>query len=164
MNESRRTSDSASASFASKRKRARKDLYDIFGSGARSRSFHNNRLGNDPLGLTVLYRPKGDRCADVVFVHGLGGSSMKTWSKDGDPEYCWPKKFLPNEHDINTARISTFGYDTNVKPGSPKHLLSILDCAKDLLYDLKFAQDEEVPENDGLGMGEVIIPIKDRKI
>jgi hypothetical protein len=92
---------------------------------------------------------------DVVFVHGLGGSSIKTWSKDRDIDYFWPMKFLPHEHDINTARISTFGYNANFKPGSGKNRWSILDFAKDLLYDLKYAQDEDAPSDGDLGMGKV---------
>jgi hypothetical protein len=92
---------------------------------------------------------------DIIFVHGLGGSSRRTWSKNRDLEYFWPLKFLPVEKDISEARISTFGYNANFHRGSGKTKLSILDFAKDLLYDLKYAQDESQPENGELGMGEV---------
>jgi hypothetical protein len=64
-------------------------------------------------------------------------------------------KFLPHEQDINTARIFTFGYNANFRPGSGKNRWSILDFAKDLLYDLKYAQDDESPSDSDLGMGKV---------
>jgi hypothetical protein len=64
-------------------------------------------------------------------------------------------KFLPHEQDINTARIFTFGYNANFRPGSGKNRWSILDFAKDLLYDLKYAQDDETPSDSDLGMGKV---------
>ncbi|KAI1087197.1 hypothetical protein F5B19DRAFT_497604 [Rostrohypoxylon terebratum] len=108
----------------------------------------------DPLGLKVVYRPAGQRRADIIFVHGLGGSSRMTWSYQRNLEYFWPLKFLPSEPDINEARILTFGYNANFRPGSGKNKMSILDFAKDLLFDLKHAQDETVPELEDLGMGE----------
>jgi hypothetical protein len=91
----------------------------------------------------------------VVFVHGLGGSSRTTWSHDRDPDFFWPLKFLPFEPDINEARILTFGYNANFRPGSGRNKMSVLDFAKDLLYDLKYSQDESVPELENLRMGEV---------
>lgn len=108
----------------------------------------------DPLGLKIIYRPPGDRGVDIVFVHGLGGSSRATWSKDHNPEFFWPLKFLPFEPDINEARILTFGYNANFRRGSGKNRMSVLDFAKDLLYDLKYAKDESVPELEDLRMGE----------
>lgn len=108
----------------------------------------------DPLGLKVIHKPPGDRRVDIVFVHGLGGSSRNTWSKDQDPDFFWPLKFLPFEPGINEARISTFGYNANFRCGSGKNKMSVLDFAKDLLYDLKYAKDESVPELEDLGMGE----------
>jgi protein SERAC1 len=44
-----------------------------------------------------------------VFVHGLGGDRMKTWTDD---QVFWPKDLLPV--DIPEARILTFGYDANI--------------------------------------------------
>jgi hypothetical protein len=109
----------------------------------------------DPLGLQVVYQPAGERRFDLVFVHGLGGSSRTTWSHDRDPDFFWPLKFLPFEPDINEARILTFGYNANFRPGSGKNKMSILDFAKDLLYDLKFSQGESVSELENLRIGEV---------
>lgn len=96
------------------------------------------------------------RRADIIFVHGLGGSSRKTWSKHGDPSLFWPATFLPLEPDIEEARILTFGYNSNFRPGSGKNKMSILDFAKDILYDMKYAIDEgDSHGRENLGMGEV---------
>ncbi|KAK7966411.1 uncharacterized protein PG986_000688 [Apiospora aurea] len=118
--------------------------------GAESRS-------NDPLGLKVIYRPATERRVDVVFVHGLGGSSRMTWSFNRDLDYFWPLHFLPNESDIQDARISTFGYNSDFRPGSGKAKVSILDFSKDLLYDLKYAQDESETGTEELNMGEAYL-------
>ncbi|KAK0671872.1 YVTN repeat-like/Quino protein amine dehydrogenase [Cercophora samala] len=109
----------------------------------------------DPLGLKVVYRPSGERRADIVFVHGLGGSSRMTWSKNRDIELFWPAKFLPLEPNLKDTRILTFGYNSNFRPGAGKNQMSILDFAKDLLFDLKYAQDEMAPEPGPLKIGEV---------
>lgn len=77
-----------------------------------------------------------------------------TWSKNRNLEFFWPLKFLPLEPDINEARILTFGYNSNFRPGSGKNQMSVLDFAKDLLYDLKYAKDESSPELEDLRMGE----------
>ncbi|KFX99172.1 hypothetical protein O988_04014 [Pseudogymnoascus sp. VKM F-3808] len=114
----------------------------------------NSQGGEDPLGLKVIHRPLGDRRVDIVFVHGLGGSSRMTWSKNRNLDFFWPLKFLPFEQDINEARISTFGYNANFRPGSGKNKMSVLDFAKELLYDLKYATDDSAPEIEDLSMGE----------
>lgn len=110
--------------------------------------------GEDPLGLKVIHRPPGERHVDIVFIHGLGGTSRMTWSKNRDLDYFWPLKFLPLEKDIHEARILTFGYNANFRRGSGKSKLSVLDFSKDLLYDLKYAQDDSNPDDTNLRMGE----------
>lgn len=77
-----------------------------------------------------------------------------TWSKNRNPELFWPLKFLPLEPDIKDARILTFGYDANFRPGSGRNKMSILDFAKDLLYDMKYAKDDSVPGLEDLHIGE----------
>lgn len=109
---------------------------------------------DDPLGLKVIHRPSGQRRIDIIFIHGLGGSSRMTWSKNRDPSLFWPLQFLSHEPDISEARFLTFGYNVNFKPGSGKAKISILDFAKDLLYDLKYAQDDTGAELEDLRMGE----------
>jgi hypothetical protein len=60
-------------------------------------------------------------------------------------------KFLPLESDICLARILTFGYNATFhKAGNVT--TSILDFAKDLLFELKYAKDEN---QEDLGVGKV---------
>ncbi|KUI52743.1 Vegetative incompatibility protein HET-E-1 [Cytospora mali] len=103
------------------------------------------------LGLNVIYTPDIGHKVDIIFIHGLGGTSKWTWSKYKNPELFWPLTFLPL--DVSSARISTFGYNASFqKPGSV--VLSILDFAKDLLFDLKYGKDKDLNE---LDMGKVPI-------
>lgn len=60
-----------------------------------------------------------------------------------DPELFWPLKFLPLEPDICMTRILTFGYNANFRTGSNVSS-SLLDFAKDLLFDLKYAKNEQI--------------------
>ncbi len=80
-----------------------------------------------------------------------------TWSHDHNLDFFWPLKFLPLEPGINEARILTFGYNADFRLGSGKNKMSILDFAKALLYDLKYALDESASELEDLNMGEVRI-------
>ncbi|KAI3396558.1 hypothetical protein diail_12082 [Diaporthe ilicicola] len=106
-----------------------------------------------PLGLNVVYTPDNGRKVDIVFIHGLGGTSKWTWSKHKNSELFWPLTFLPLEQDLCLARILTFGYNAAFqKTGNVS--LSLLDFAKDLLFDLKYGKD---PDMDELDMGKVPI-------
>lgn len=102
-----------------------------------------DRIG--PLGLTTVYRPLTEAAADIVFVHGLGGGSRKTWTKDADPALFWPKEWLPQDPEFRNIRIHTFGYDSNWDKPS---VLGIRDFATNLLQwitDLpEIAKDAEV--------------------
>ena len=95
-----------------------------------------------PLGLNIIYAPENSHKVDIVFIHGLGGTSRRTWSKNEDPELFWPLKFLPLEPDVCLARILTFGYNANFRTAGNVST-SVLDFAKDLLFDLKYAKDEQ---------------------
>ncbi|KAH8881349.1 hypothetical protein GQ53DRAFT_848361 [Thozetella sp. PMI_491] len=93
-----------------------------------------------PLGLNVVYTPNNGHKADIVFVHGLGGTSRWTWSKNKNPELFWPLTFLALEADICLARTLTFGYNAAFhKSGDGK--TSVLDFAENLLHDLKYSED-----------------------
>lgn len=84
-------------------------------------------------------------------MHGLGGTSRLTWSKNRNLKLFWPLTFLPLEPDVCLARILTFGYNANFsKAGNAS--TSILGFAKDLLFDLKYAKDER---KEDLNMGSV---------
>lgn len=102
----------------------------------------------DPLGLHVVHAPKEDRRLDIVFVHGLGGTSRLSWSKNKDLAKFWPSTFLPLEPDICLARILTFGYDANLVRDSSNKSSSVLDFARELLFELKYAKDENTEELD----------------
>lgn len=84
-----------------------------------------------PLGLTTLYNPPEPAIAELVFVHGLGGGSRSTWSKDG--ESFWPQTWLPKDEAFGDIRIHTFGYNSNWDKAST---LNIHDFAKSLLGSL----------------------------
>ncbi|KAK7697346.1 hypothetical protein SLS64_013644 [Diaporthe eres] len=106
-----------------------------------------------PLGLNVVYTPDNGRKVDIIFIHGLGGTSKWTWSKHRNSELFWPLTFLPLEQDLCLARILTFGYNASFqKAGNVS--LSLLDFAKDLLFDLKYGKDADMDE---LDMGKVPI-------
>jgi protein SERAC1 len=47
--------------------------------------------------------------ADLVFIHGLRGSRLKTWSS-GD--VFWPQDLLKD--DVKNSRVITWGYDASV--------------------------------------------------
>ncbi|KAI0156339.1 hypothetical protein GGR57DRAFT_463109 [Xylariaceae sp. FL1272] len=85
--------------------------------------------GKGPLGLTLLHRPAEPE-AHIVFVHGLGGGSEHTWSKDG---ILWPRDLLPRQDAFQNTTIMSFGYDSDFKKSST---LNIHDFAKSLVNDL----------------------------
>ncbi|KAI9778144.1 MAG: hypothetical protein M1839_008353 [Geoglossum umbratile] len=95
-------------------------------------------LSLDRLGPQVLFHvtTKDVSGVDIVFVHGLRGSSLGTWSKG---VVCWPRDLL--KIDIQDAsydaRIITWGYDSstaNVFSYASKG--SIFGHAETLLEDL----------------------------
>lgn len=106
----------------------------IFGNGGDT--------GQNPLGLNVVYTPKNGHKADIVFVHGLGGTSRWTWSKHKSPDLFWPLTFLPLEPDLCLARIMSFGYNATIRK-STNASTAVLDFAKELLFDLKYATDDQ---------------------
>ncbi|KAF2435949.1 NACHT and WD domain protein [Tothia fuscella] len=111
----------------------------------------NSHLGSGPLGLNVVYTPNNGHKADIVFIHGLGGSSRWTWSKSHKAELFWPLTFLPLEPDVCLARILSFGYNADFRKSGNLGTM-VLDFAKRLLYDLKYAKDEQ---KEDLNMGKV---------
>ena len=91
-------------------------------------------IDKGPLGLTTVFQPLEKAFGDIVFIHGLGGGSRKTWTKNEDPNLFWPQEWLPQDHEFQDVRIHTFGYDANWDKES---ILNIHDFAKSLLYALK---------------------------
>ncbi|PVH85423.1 hypothetical protein DL98DRAFT_451452 [Cadophora sp. DSE1049] len=87
-----------------------------------------------PLGLVTVHDPAEKVVAELVFIHGLGGGSRKTWTKNDDPDLFWPQEWLPRDRGFSDVRIRTFGYDAN---WGKRSILNIHDFAKDLLSWLK---------------------------
>lgn len=90
------------------------------------------------LGLTTLYEPDASSAVlvDIVFIHGLNGSSRKTWSFSKHPDHYWPKSWLPSDPDFVDARIHVFGYQANWK-SRQENPLNIHYIAQTLLGELK---------------------------
>ena len=107
----------------------------------------------NPLGLHAVYEPETIPSVDIIFVHGLGGTSQATWAWNRDTNFFWPGKWLPKEPGICTARILSFGYDADFKSTQAGVVSSVSDFAKDLLFSMKFGRNEE---SGTLGIGEVV--------
>ena len=110
---------------------------------------HRHESGQ--LGLNIVHAPSDGHRADIIFIHGLGGASWRTWCKNEDPELFWPATFLPLEPGICQTRIMTFGYNANFRAAG-KVSVSVLDFAKDLLFDLRYAKDRQ---GEDLAIGDV---------
>lgn len=95
----------------------------------------------DLVGLSLVHNPDNAQ-VDLIFVHGLGGSSLKTWSWQRDPVNFWPA-WLKDEITLPDLRVFTFGYTANIL--GPDNSMSILDFAKDLLNRIQGYHDDEVP-------------------
>ena len=88
-------------------------------------------------GLRVLLEPR-DSVVDVIFIHGLTGSSHKTWFHSDSGVY-WPVDLLGQ--DMPTARILSFGYDADIyrllgRASGRASVNSLSDHAEALLGDL----------------------------
>ncbi|KAF8475002.1 hypothetical protein BDZ91DRAFT_712118 [Kalaharituber pfeilii] len=95
------------------------------------------KLLENPLALTTVYTPDDPHKIDIIFTHGLGGGSRKTWSHDPcDYSTFWPGEWLPQEEDLGfkEARIHTFGYNANYN--GPVTSLAILDFGRDFIQTL----------------------------
>ena len=86
-------------------------------------------VNDEPYGLTIVHESVNPH-VDLIFVHGLGGSSFKTWSWNRDTDHFWPM-WLSFDNDLAHSRIFTFGYNANIKGSSSN--LNIIEFAKDLL-------------------------------
>ncbi|KAI4158780.1 MAG: hypothetical protein LQ342_007127 [Letrouitia transgressa] len=106
---------------------------------------------SDSLGFSILYAPPGAQAVDLIFLHGLGGASIKTWCKEYDRSLCWPKYWLPEDLGLQNVRVLTFGYNAEVL-SKTKTKANISDFAKGLLAAMKFEKNEAM---ENLGVGEV---------
>ncbi|KAI1500933.1 hypothetical protein F5X99DRAFT_418859 [Biscogniauxia marginata] len=93
--------------------------------------------GRGPLGLTTVYEPpECEPIADIIFIHGLGGGSRKTWSNTSNPLYFWPRSWLSEDPDFCGVRIHTYGYKADWGERR-QSILNIHDFAQSLLGELK---------------------------
>jgi len=96
------------------------------------------------LGLSEIDRPETisllEPSVDVVFVHGLGGSSRGTWTHPST-KFFWPADLFHREG-FESARILTFGYsvDLGVLLGPASNRLGIEDIAGQLLDKISVHQ------------------------
>lgn len=99
-------------------------------------------LPKHPIGLRVLHEPTTEaNIVNIVFVHGLGGSATETWTHYPSRIF-WPTLLHEDDRFAN-VRISTFGYDANLKNiFAAKNVLDISDFAKQLLDVLDLHYDE----------------------
>ncbi|KAK8102609.1 hypothetical protein PG984_015755 [Apiospora sp. TS-2023a] len=81
----------------------------------RSESPAKPAKARNEFGLITVYRPStaSSVIADFIFVHGLGGGSSTTWCLKQNPEFFWPKEWLPKDADFEAVRIHSFGYNAN---------------------------------------------------
>lgn len=87
-----------------------------------------------PLGLILLFSPE-QPLIDLIFVHGLGGGSRKTWSKTASASHYWPKEWLPRDPAFKNVRVHSFGYDSDWIKGRA-NCLDINHFARSLLGEL----------------------------
>ena len=104
----------------------------------------------DTRGLSVWHSSNKPEL-DFVFIHGLGGSSLKTWSFARQTRNFWPL-WLSREPELAAARILTFGYNADFR--GPSTILNITDFAKDLLFRM-LTFEEEAEDGSKIRMGEV---------
>ncbi|KAJ1323890.1 protein SERAC1 [Microdochium nivale] len=98
---------------------------------------------DDPLGLTVLYEPEGpspSRSVDILFIHGLGGTSLRTWCHNRDLQFLWPQLWLCEESELASARVLTYGYNAHFAKTGENASLSIGDFASDMLFRMRYAE------------------------
>ncbi|KAM4063706.1 alpha/beta hydrolase family protein [Hirsutella rhossiliensis] len=91
------------------------------------------------LGLHQVYPNPNTRSnpdIDVVFVHGLGGDSISTWTKD---KSLWIRALLPKSPLYQNARILSYGYDARafVRPFAHSVNGRVFTFAEALLGDLR---------------------------
>lgn len=82
------------------------------------------------LGLHVLHNPP-DPHVEIVFVDGLRGGSIKTWCEGDNLQLFWPREWLPQEPELQHARIHSFGYNADW-PDSRESELDLHDFGRSL--------------------------------
>ncbi|KAF5010443.1 hypothetical protein FDECE_3412 [Fusarium decemcellulare] len=84
-------------------------------------------------GLQLLHSPPNP-LIDFIFVHGLRGGSIKTWTKSGSLQRYWPEAWLPRDPSLQHARIHSFGYNSDW--GDTNTNIDIHDFARSLFGEI----------------------------
>ncbi|PMD20579.1 hypothetical protein NA56DRAFT_170291 [Hyaloscypha hepaticicola] len=112
-----------------------------------------------PLGLNLLYS-SSEPLVDLVFVHGLGGGSRKSWSKTNSISLYWPQEWLPKDPAFKNVRIHSFGYNSDWIKGSD-NCLNIHHFGKSLLGEMSTSPSLSVSQTPlvliGHSMGGLVI-------
>ncbi|MCJ1398252.1 hypothetical protein MMC11_001449 [Xylographa trunciseda] len=87
---------------------------------------------DDPLGLYLFYQPQ-EIHGNLIFVHGLSGTSLRSWSHERNPALFWPK-WLAQDPQLSKFRMFSYGYDASLL--GPKTSANITDFAKALLLNM----------------------------
>ncbi|KAI1190713.1 hypothetical protein F5B17DRAFT_37040 [Nemania serpens] len=148
----------APVSFESDLSRGRSS--ELLGVSSTAHSASHSRSPSSPsasgLGLHIVHQPNY-AALDIIFVHGLGGHSRKTWSRNHDPSFFWPELWLPLEPDMGNTRIFTFGYNAAWR-GATKSISNITDFAKELLFEMRFGKDS-LGEDLNIGANPIIFVV-----
>ncbi|KAK1253242.1 hypothetical protein MKX07_001319 [Trichoderma sp. CBMAI-0711] len=93
---------------------------------------------SDMFGLNTLYDPAPHTAmVDIVFIHGLGGHSKKTWSSSSSPKSFWPRDWLPVERGFEDVGIHSLGYKADwAKKWQQQSILNIHDFAESLIGEM----------------------------
>ncbi|EMT65821.1 Vegetative incompatibility protein HET-E-1 [Fusarium odoratissimum] len=96
------------------------------------------KVDKGPIGLNLLYCPTEPEI-DLIFVHGLGGNSRKTWSKSfADQSHFWPEDWLSQDPAFRNVRIHSYGYDWYYLKGK-EDCLNVHHIGKSLLGAISIA-------------------------
>jgi hypothetical protein len=94
------------------------------------------------MGLTIIHEPgtsagenHNNVSIDLVFVHGLGGHPISTWSKQGSGTN-WVTDFLPKDPFFEYTRILSFGYNSHFREARAAR--NVPKFARDLLRELHY--------------------------
>lgn len=106
-------------------------------------SSSDNKKSHHDTGASVLFdgtSGKKEGGVDIIFVHGLRGSSIRTWSEGN---VCWPRDLL--KEDIPNARVITWGYHSGVaRLFRYTSLESVYGHAETLLEDISALRQDTV--------------------
>lgn len=111
------------------------------GETGSAESLFNTRSTDDhdekgALGLNLLHAPS-EPLIDIIFIHGLGGGSRRTWSLvPSIAQYYWPKEWLPKDAAFKNVRFHSFGYNSDYVKGR-NNSLTIQNFGQSLLGDLR---------------------------